>query len=63
MTTTVLNTIIREIKNKIPVVSGVVTASVLNTKIGNIENKTSDHVKYITNPEFYKIAGSLFHIK
>ena len=33
------------------------TATVLNTKIGEVENKTPDHVKYITTPEFNKLAA------
>ena len=37
------------------------TAAVLNTKIGEVENKILDHAKYIATFEFGKSAGSIFH--
>ena len=39
MTTTGLNTKNREVNNKIPVDSGLVTAAVIDTKIKEVENK------------------------
>ena len=36
------------------------TTTVLNTKIGEVENKILDHAKYITTPEFKKPTGSIF---
>ena len=45
MNTTVLNTNISEVENKIPDTSSLVTATVLNTKIAEAENKIPDHNK------------------
>ena len=45
---TVLNTKISEVENKIPNTSSLVTTAVLNTKISVIENKIHDNLKYIT---------------
>ena len=39
------------------------TTAVPNTKIGEVANKTLDHAKYITTPEFNKFAGSIFDTK
>ena len=39
------------------------TATVLNTKIGEVENKIPDHAKYITTFESNKFAGSVFDTK
>ena len=33
------------------------TTTVLNTKIGKVENKTPDNAKYITTPEFNKLMS------
>ena len=33
------------------------TTIVLNTKFSEIENKISDHAKYITTPEFNKLTA------
>ena len=33
---------------------------VLNTKIGEVENKISDNSKYITIQEFNKLAAEMF---
>ena len=60
MTTTVLNTKISEVENKIPEASGLVTTTVFNTKIGEVENKIPDHAEYITTPEFNKWTAENF---
>ena len=52
MTATVLNIKISAVENKILNTSSLVTNAVLCTKVGEIENKISDHVKYITTQEF-----------
>ena len=36
------------------------TTTVLSTKIGEADNKIPDHAKYITIPEFSKLAGQNF---
>ena len=41
VTTTVLNTKIGEVENKLPVISGLVATTVLNTKIIEVEKKSS----------------------
>ena len=46
MTTTVSNTKISEIENKIPNTSNLVTKNVLNTKINEVENRIPNHDKY-----------------
>ena len=48
MTTTVLNTKINEVENKIPNTSNLVTATLLNTKISEFKNKIPDGSKYIS---------------
>ena len=60
MTATVVNTKIREVENKIPNTSSLVTATVLNTKISKVENETLIHDIYITTPEFEKLTAKLF---
>ena len=60
MTTTVLNTKISEVKNKIPDTSSLVITTVLNTKINEAENKHSNHAKYITTQEFSKSTAGHF---
>ena len=60
MTTTVVNTQIREVENKIPNTSSLVTTTVLNTKISKVENETLIHDKYITTPEFDKLTVKHF---
>ena len=60
VTTTVLNTKIREVENKIPDTSGLVTTTVFNTKLSKGENKTPDHAKYITTQKFNKLAAENF---
>ena len=36
------------------------TTNVLNTKINEFENKTPNHDKYITTPEFNKLTAESF---
>ena len=60
MTTTVLNTNISEVENKIPNTISLVTTTVLNTKISEVEKKIRDHAKYITTPEFNKLTIKIF---
>ena len=45
---------------KTPDTSGLVTTTVLNTKISEVENKIPDHAKYITTPEFNKLTAGHF---
>ena len=54
---------IEDFENKISDLYGLVTASVLNTKIGEAENKISGHIKYITTPELNEFADSIFNTK
>ena len=63
MTTTVLNTKISEVENKIPDTSSLVTTTVLNTKESEVENKIPDHAKYITLQEFNKLTAEKFCCK
>ena len=60
MTTTVFNTKIGEIENKISDTNSLVTTTNLNTKISEIESKTPDHAKYIAPQEFNKYTGENF---
>ena len=60
MTTTVLNTNISKVENKIPNTSSLVTTTVPNTSINEVENKIPDHAKYITTPEFNKLTAQHF---
>ena len=60
MITTVLNTEIREVENKIPGTSTLVATNVLKTKISEIENEIPNHDKYITTPEFNKLTAESF---
>ena len=60
VTTTVLNTKITEVENKIPNTSNVVTTTGLNTKIIENESKIPEHDKYITTPEFNKVMTESF---
>ena len=57
MATTVFNSKISEVENKISDTSSVVTTTVLNTKISEIENKIPDNSKYITTQEFNKLTA------
>ena len=60
MTTTILNTKISEVENKIPHASSLVTATFLNKKISEVENEILDQTKYITTEEFNKLTAENF---
>ena len=60
VTTTVLNTKICEVENKIPDTSGLETTIALNTKIIEVENKIPNHAKYITTQRFNKLTAENF---
>ena len=47
MTTTVLNTKINEVENRIPDTNSLATTTVLNAKTGKVENKIPDFAKII----------------
>ena len=40
--------------------SGLVTTTLLSTKISEVENKIANHDKYITTPEFNKLTSEHF---
>ena len=61
--TTVLNTKVSEVENKIPNTSNLVPTTVLNTKISEVENKISNNSKYITTQEFNKVMVENFDNK
>ena len=48
---------------KAPGPNGLVTATVLNTKIKEVENKIPNHDKYITTPRFNKLTAESFTVK
>ena len=52
-------------ENKIPNVSNLVNKTDCNTKVTEIENKVNkhNHGKYITTPEFNKLAADIFNAK
>ena len=54
---------IRHVKNKIPDVSSLVTATFLNTKIDEVENKIPNDSKYVTIHKFNKFIGKTFDTK
>ena len=60
MTTTVFNTKISEVENKIPNTNNLVTTTVLTTKISEFENKIPNHDKYVTAPEFNELTAKKF---
>ena len=60
VTTSVLNTKIGLVENKIPDTTNLVTTSVLNTKFSKVENKISDYARYITTQEFNKLTAENF---
>ena len=60
MTTTVLNTKISEVENKIPNTSNLVTSTVLNIEIGEVENKIPVNSKYIPTQEFNNLTAQNF---
>ena len=43
-----------------PNTSGLVTITVLNTKISEVKNKIPNHDKYLTTPEFNKLTAETF---
>ena len=47
MTTSALNTDIREVENKILHVAGLPTTAIINTKICEVENKSPDVTKLL----------------
>ena len=51
----------KDVDKKIPDTSGLVTTTVLNTKISEVENKIPENFKFITTQEFNKLlmAGRL----
>ena len=60
MITTLLNTKISEVENKIPNTSSLVTTIVVCRKISKIENRIPDHAKCVTTPEFNKLITENF---
>ena len=48
---------------KIPDTSGLVTATFLNIKINEVENKMPDQYKYITTQESNILTGEMFEAK
>ena len=60
MTTTVLDTKVSEVENKLPNTSNLVSKNVLNTKISEVENKIPNHDKYITTPKFNELTAESF---
>ena len=53
------------VENKIPSISNLVKKTDYNTKIIEIDKKRNDHKhdKYITTPEFNKLAASVFNAR
>ena len=49
-----------DVDKKLPDTRVLVTTTVLNTKISEVENKTPNHDKYITTPEFNKLTAENF---
>ena len=61
MTATILNAKFREVENKTPNTSNLVTTTALNRKISEIENKIPDNSKNITTTqEFNKSTAEKF---
>ena len=60
MTTTVLNTDISEVENKIRDTSSLATTTLFDAKVGEFENKIPDHAKYITTQKFSKLNAEIF---
>ena len=60
MTTSVLNTKISKDVDKILKTSNLKTATNLNTKVNEVENKIPNHDKYVTTPEFNKLTAETF---
>ena len=49
-----------DVDKKIPESRGLVTTTVLNTKISEVENNILDHAKYITTQELNKLTAENF---
>ena len=62
MTATVLNTKLVNLRIKYQVLV-VLTTTVLNTKISEVENKILDNSKYITIQEFNKLTAENFAVR
>ena len=60
MTTTFLNTKIREFGEKILDTTRIVTTTVINTNVGEADTKIPDHAKYITTQEFNNLNTENF---
>ena len=60
MITTVLNTKISEVENKITDTSGLLTTFILNSKTSDVENKIPNHNQYIVTPKFNKLTAEHF---
>ena len=61
MTIAILSTKIVKLTTKYQVlVCSLVTDTVLNINIGEVENETLDHGKYITTPELNKLTAGNF---
>ena len=63
VTTTVLNTKISEVNNKIRHTSSLRTTVVLSSKISESENKFPDHAKYFSTPEINELIAENFTAK
>ena len=57
MTTTILNTKISEVENKIPIVNGLVKKTDYDAKIKNIEGK------YLTTVDYNKFTSDILDVK
>ena len=60
MTTTVLNTKISEVENKLPDNSSLVAKTLLNTKVIEVENRVPDNSKDVTIQEFNNLTTKSF---
>ena len=60
ITTTVLNSKITEVENKIPNTCSLVTRTVLNIKISEVENRFPYYAKYINTLKFNKLMAENF---
>ena len=60
VTTTVLNTKLSEVENKIQHTSSSLTTTVLIAKIGKVENKFHNHNAHITTKKYNKLTAEDF---
>ena len=60
-----IKTALTTVENKIPDISSLVKKTDCNNKVTEIENKLNDHNhdKYITTPEFNKLAAAVFNAR